>query len=206
MSAGTAHYIRGYLATLSDLLAAVDIEAANRAVDLLESVYRSGRRLVFCGNGGSGTTASHLACDFQKGILLDGPDNTPFEVISLTDSPALISAWGNDTEFANIFAGQARTWLRSGDVLIAISGSGNSPNVLGAVEIARQRGATSIGFCGYGGGKLARIVDLPLVIHRRNIQQVEDVHLVLGHLLFSALRDRIKGLLDAQVTVYNGLI
>jgi D-sedoheptulose 7-phosphate isomerase len=197
MSADTAHYIRDYITTLSGLLAAVDVETVARAVDLLEEVYRSGKRLVLCGNGGSGTTASHLACDFMKGILLEGPDNRPFEVIGLTDSPALLSAWGNDTDFANIFAGQARTWLRPGDVLIAFSGSGNSPNVLKAAEVARQAGATSIGLCGYGGGRLAAVVDLPIVIRKSNMQQVEDVHLVLGHILFSSLRDRIKGLLAA---------
>ncbi len=197
MSAATPHYVRDYLTTLSGLLAAVDIDAVTRAVDLLEAAYLNGRRLVFCGNGGSGSTASHLVCDFMKNILLEGPDNKPFEVIALTDSPALLSAWGNDTEFANIFAGQARTWLRPGDVLIALSGSGNSPNVLQAVEIAKQTGATSIGLCGYSGGSLAASVDLPLVIARRNMQQVEDMHLILGHILFSALRDRIKGLLAA---------
>jgi D-sedoheptulose 7-phosphate isomerase len=133
----------------------------------------------------------------MKGILLEGPENKPFEVISLNDSAALLSAWGNDTEFANIFAGQARTWLRPGDVLVAVSSSGDSPNVLRAVEIASQRGATSIGLCGYSGGRLAGLVDLPLVVLKRNPQQVEDIHLMLGHILFSSLRDRIKGLLAA---------
>lgn len=196
-SVGTAHYIRDYLQTLCGLLAEVDTEAMTRAVDLLEDAYRNGRRLVLCGNGGSGTTASHLVCDFQKSLLLEGPENKPFEVIALNDSSALLSAWANDTEFANIFAGQARTWLRAGDVLIAISGSGESPNVLRAVEVARQTGASSIGLCGYDGGKLAAIVDLAFVVERHNMQQVEDVHLALGHILFSALRDRIKGLLAA---------
>jgi D-sedoheptulose 7-phosphate isomerase len=197
MSANTAHYIRDYITTLSDLLASIDVESVTRAVDLLEEVYHNGRRLVFCGNGGSGTTASHLACDFMKNILLEGPGNKPLEVIALTDSPALLSAWGNDTEFTNVFAGQARTWLRPGDLLIAISGSGNSPNVLKAVEVARQAGAVSLGLCGYNGGDLASVVDLPIVIRKRNMQQVEDVHMVLGHILFSSLRDRIKGLLAA---------
>ena len=82
-------------------------------------------------------------------------------------------------------------------MLIALSGSGNSPNILKAVEIAKQVGATSIGLCGYSGGSLATVVDLPLVVNRRNMQQVEDMHLTLGHILFSALRDRIKGLLAA---------
>ena len=194
-SVDTAHYIRDYLTNLSALLVAVDVTAVTCAVDLLETAYRNDRRLVLCGNGGSGTTASHLVCDFMKGILLEGPDNKPFEVIALSDSPALLSAWANDSAFAEVFAGQARTWLRPGDILLAISGSGNSPNILQVVEAARERGATSIGFCGYDGGRLADSVDLALVVERRNMQQVEDVHLALGHILFSALRDRIKGIL-----------
>ncbi|MBC8143847.1 MAG: SIS domain-containing protein, partial [Armatimonadetes bacterium] len=132
-------------------------------------------------------------CDFSKNVLLDS--GKAFEVIALTDSPSLLTAWGNDTDFANVFAGQARTWLRDGDVLLAISGSGNSPNVLRAVEVASEVGAVSIGFCGYGGGKLAGMVTHPVVVHRRNMQQVEDLHMVFGHVVFSALRDRIKGLL-----------
>ena len=131
----------------------------------------------------------------MKIIFLEG--GKPFEVVALTDSPALISAWGNDTHFEHIFAGQAKTWLRKGDVLIGISGSGNSKNILNAVQVAREVGATSIGWCGYSGGKLAEAVDLAVVVHQRNMQQVEDMHLIFGHIVFSALRDRIKGHLTA---------
>lgn len=195
MDAGVTGYVSDYFRTLKALLDAVDPAQVEKVVDLLLAAYREDRRLVFCGNGGSASTASHLVCDFMKNILLDG--GKPFEVIALTDSPALLSAWGNDTEFANIFAGQARTWLRPGDILIAISGSGNSPNVLRAVEVAHEAGATTVGFCGYGGGKLAGLAQVNLVVDRRNMQQVEDLHMIFGHVIFSALRDRIKGLLTA---------
>lgn len=195
MSGGVNHYVADYLETLRQLLAAVDTAQVARVVDTLFVAYRSDRRVVLCGNGGSASTASHLVCDLMKNILLDG--GKPFEVVALTDSPALLSAWANDTEFAHVFAGQARTWLRTGDVLIAISGSGNSANVLRAVEVAQEVGATSIGFCGYGGGKLADLAQLNLVVDQPNMQQVEDLHLIFGHIVFSALRDRIKGLLAA---------
>jgi D-sedoheptulose 7-phosphate isomerase len=191
-SRDTAHYVSHYLSTLTSLLGAIDLAQVTKAVDMIEDAYKHGRRVVLCGNGGSASTASHLVCDFAKNILLDG-GGRPFEVVALTDSVALLSAWGNDTEFANVFAGQARTWVRSGDILIAISGSGNSPNVLNAVAVGREVGAATIGLCGYGGGKLAHLVDLAIVVHKRNMQQVEDVHMVIGHILFSALRDRIKG-------------
>jgi D-sedoheptulose 7-phosphate isomerase len=194
MSAGTANYARSYFTTLKSLLDAVDNEQLEQIVDILHDCYTKDRRLVLCGNGGSGSTSSHLVCDFQKNILLDG--GKPFEVVALTDSPALISAWGNDTSYENVFAGQARTWLREGDVLIAISGSGNSPNILRAVEVANEVGATSVGLCGYGGGKLAGQAKVAVVVDKRNMQQVEDLHMIFGHVLFSALRDRIKGLLN----------
>jgi D-sedoheptulose 7-phosphate isomerase len=126
-------------------------------------------------------------------VYLEG--GRAWEVVALTDSPALLTAWGNDTEFANVFAGQARTWLRPGDVLIAISGSGNSPNVLGAVDVANEVGATSIGWSGFGGGRLAGRARVNVVIENHNMQQVEDLHMILGHVVFAALRDRIKGLL-----------
>jgi len=191
---GLPHYIRDYVSTVQRLLNDIDVDAIDRTVELLVTAYNNDRRVVLCGNGGSASTASHLVCDLMKNIFLDG--GKPFEVVALTDSPALISAWANDTHFENVFAGQARTWLRAGDVLIAISGSGNSGNVLNAVEVARAVGATSIGWCGYSGGKLAQIVDLAVVVHQRNMQQVEDLHLIIGHIVFSALRDRVKGLLQ----------
>ena len=193
MTGGTAHYVRDYFNGLKTLLDAVNPDRITEIVNTIYAVYRENRRLVICGNGGSASTASHLVCDFQKNVLLDG--GKPFEVVALTDSPALLLAWGNDTAFDNVFAGQARTWLRKGDVLIAISSSGNSPNVLKAVELANEIGATSIGLCGCGGGKLAGLAKIAVVVEKRNMQQVEDLHMIFGHVIFSALRDRIKGLL-----------
>ena len=194
-SAGTRGYIADYLRSLTALLSEIDPDAVARVVDVLYDCWRRDARRVLCGNGGSASTASHLVCDLSKNIYLEG--GKPFEVVALTDSAAVLLAWGNDTDFSNVFAGQARTWLRAGDVLIAISGSGNSPNVLAAVKVGCEVGATTIGLCGYSGGKLAEMADLSLVARRDNMQQVEDVHMVLGHVLFSALRDRIHGRLTA---------
>ena len=107
------------------------------------------------------------------------------------DSVPLLTAWGNDTEYANVFAGQAQTWLRPGDLLVAISGSGNSPNILAAVEAAHEAGAMTLGWSGFGGGKLARLAQHNVVVHSDNMQMVEDAHMVVGHLIYSALRDRL---------------
>ncbi len=193
MASGVSGYVRDYLTTLQELIDDVSVDDIARVVDELVRVYEAGGRLVLCGNGGSASTASHLVCDLSKNIYLDG--GKPFEVIALTDSPALLSAWGNDTEFANVFAGQARTWLRPGDVLLAISASGNSPNIVKVIEAAHEVGAVTIGFSGCGGGRLAEMAQINLVVHQRNMQQVEDLHMIFGHVVFSALRDRIKGLL-----------
>ena len=162
-------YVRNYLETVQSLLGQVAEDDVDAVIDLLWDNYQQGRRVVFCGNGGSAATASHLPADFQKNMYLDG--GRPWECLSLVDSVPLLTAWGNDTEYANIFAGQARTWLRPNDLLIAISGSGNSPNVLAAVEAAHDAGAITIGWSGFGGGKLAEI---GAAQHRRRLPQYAD--------------------------------
>ncbi len=190
---GVQSYIKDYLRSLRALLSDVEPAEVERVVDILWECYQNGCRLVLCGNGGSAATASHLVCDFQKNVYLES--GRAWEVVALTDSPSLLTAWGNDTEYANVFAGQARTWLREGDVLIAISGSGNSPNVLAAVDVANAVGATSIGWSGFGGGKLAERARVNVIVSSPNMQMIEDIHMVLGHMVYSALRDRIKGLI-----------
>ncbi len=182
-------YVRDYLETVSALLGQVPEADVERVIDLLWDNYCAGRRVVFCGNGGSAATASHLPADFQKNMYLDG--GRPWECLSVVDSIPLLTAWGNDTEYANVFAGQVRTWLRAGDLLIIISGSGNSPNVLAAVEAAHEVGAITIGWSGFGGGKLAGMAHHNIVVESHNMQMVEDVHMVLGHVIYSALRDRL---------------
>ena len=180
---------RTYLHQMAALLAVLPEDDIAVAADLLWDNYAEGRRAVFCGNGGSAATASHLPADFQKSMFLHA--GRPWECLSLTDSVPLLTAWGNDTEFAQIFAGQARTWLRPGDLLVAISGSGNSPNVLAAVDAAHERGAVTLGWSGFGGGALAGKVQHKVVVPSHNMQMVEDAHMVIGHMIYSALRDRV---------------
>jgi len=183
-------YITDYLGRMAALLHTVQAEEIDEAIGLFWDNYVHGRRAIFCGNGGSAATASHLPADFQKNIHEHG--GKPWEILSLVDSVPLLTAWSNDTEFANVFAGQARTWLRPGDLLIAISGSGNSPNILAAVEAAHEIGAITLGLSGFGGGLLAQKVLHNIVIHSDNMQMVEDAHMVIGHLIYSALRDKLS--------------
>lgn len=192
-------YTRDYLNALTALLVDVSEGEVDRVVELLWENCRAGGRVVFCGNGGSASTASHLATDFQKCLFLE--TGRAWECLSLADSIPLLTAWGNDTDYANVFAGQARCWLRANDLLLALSGSGNSPNVLAAVEAAHEAGAITVGLCGFGGGKLARAAQHSIVVHADNMQRVEDVHMILGHVLFSAVRDRLRAASAAMPTL-----
>jgi D-sedoheptulose 7-phosphate isomerase len=182
--------IRFYLNDLGRLLAELPVATIQRVIDLLVEAYESDRRLILLGNGGSAATASHLVADFQKMIYLAG--RKPFRAMACTDSMPLVTAWANDTEYANVFAEQVRTWAEAKDVVLAISGSGNSPNVLRAVEVARECGATTIGLSGFAGGKLAQRVDLSIVVPCDNMQRIEDIHMILGHLFFWRMMDEVK--------------
>jgi D-sedoheptulose 7-phosphate isomerase len=113
--------------------------------------------------------------------------------MAFTDAMPLITAWANDTEYERIFAEQVATWASPGDLLIAISGSGNSPNVLRAVEEAKARGATTIGLTGFDGGKLAKMADKVIIVPSDNMQKVEDVHVVLAHVIYTCLYREIGG-------------
>lgn len=183
--------IQFYLSDLGQLLAGLPVAEIRRVVDRLLQAYREDRRLILLGNGGSAATASHLVADFQKMIYLSG--GRPFRAMACTDSMPLVTAWANDTDYAGVFAEQVRTWAEPGDVVLAISGSGNSPNILRAVGVARAIGATTIGLSGFAGGKLAEMVDISIVVPCDNMQRIEDVHMVLGHLFFWRMQQEIEG-------------
>jgi D-sedoheptulose 7-phosphate isomerase len=182
--------IRAYLDEVSALVAELPAERIGAVVDRLLTAYDAGKQLLLLGNGGSAATASHLMNDFQKCIYLAG--GKPFRALALTDSVSLLTAWANDTAYDNVFAEQVRTWARPGDILIAISGSGNSPNVLQAVRVARECGAWTLGLAGFQGGKLKDLVDECLVVPCDNMQRIEDVHMVVGHLLFWRMMGRLE--------------
>jgi len=170
-----------YLSQLKTALDALDLEAVRRARDWVGQTRLEGRQLFLCGNGGSAATASHLANDLGKGASYGRASR--FRVIALTDNLPWITALANDVGYEAIFAEQLRNLGQEGDLLIAISGSGNSPNVLNAVRVAGELGMRSIGWCGFGGGKLAGMVDLPVVVDSRHMGRVEDVHAILMHLI-----------------------
>jgi D-sedoheptulose 7-phosphate isomerase len=171
-----------YLNNLQELLSALPVAQLDRLVERLLGLYTEGRQLFLLGNGGSAATCSHIVNDFQKCVYLAG--GRTFRCLAVTDSIPLITAWANDTAYEHVFAEQLRPWVQPGDMVICVSGSGNSPNVLKAAALARELGAYTVGLCGYEGGKLAPMVDEPIVVRCDNMQRIEDVHMVILHILF----------------------
>lgn len=180
--------IRDYINRLHSTLDQLDVIAIRQAIDILHTARLRGNTIFVMGNGGSASTASHLVCDLVKNTRAPGfPD---FRVMGLADNMALLSAYANDEGYENVFAQQLRTFIQRGDIVIAISTSGNSPNVLEAVRVANRHGATTIGMTGFDGGKLAPMVTLNLHVPSDIIEQVEDIHLMLEHLISKDLREQ----------------
>ena len=149
---------------------------------------RNGRRRIYTlGNGGSASTASHMASDLNKGASRN--DAPRFRAIALTDNMPTVLAWGNDSSYEDIFVEQLKNHLEKDDVVIAISGSGNSMNVIRAVEYANKAGAVTIGLTGFDGGKLAKVASICYAVPCKCMQQVEDIHLLIEHMLSMTLRD-----------------
>jgi D-sedoheptulose 7-phosphate isomerase len=182
--------IQQYLEEVQYTLGALPLERIRNVIDLLMSANYAGSTVFTLGNGGSAATASHFACDLAKGTIT--PNRPRFRVVALTDNVPLMTAWSNDVAYDDVFAEQLRGLIRPADVVVAISGSGNSPNVLRAVELARRMEGIIIGFSGFDGGRLSTLVDIPVVVPCDCMEQIEDVHLVLCHLTTSVLRERMR--------------
>jgi D-sedoheptulose 7-phosphate isomerase len=170
-------------------MAAVSIPDLRGVEDALFDAWRHGRTIFIAGNGGSAATASHWTNDLNKGTITAGRQR--FRAIALTDNVPLITAWSNDTAYERIFMEQMTNLLRPRDVFIAISGSGNSPNIVAAARWARGAGAVTIGLTGGGGGRLRALVDHVVIVPTDRMEQIEDVHSALAHALCTVLRTRI---------------
>jgi len=185
---GLEAYVRTYVAeTKSALHEPYLFEAMRRIVPMLLKARSEERNVFFFGNGGSASTASHFVVDIGKATIRG--DGKRFRCLALVDNVESLTAWGNDTEYARVFSEQLKGLAKAGDVAVGISGSGNSPNVLEAVRVARALGLATVGLTGMGGGKLKDLVDVPLVVPSNSMQHIEDVHLLVCHLLTAYLRD-----------------
>ncbi len=179
----------GYLLGMRAVVSRLDKEQIGRIADAIWEARRYDRQIFIMGNGGSASTASHFCSDLSKTTLVPGKKG--FRVVPLTDNIPLMTAWGNDAGFENIFYGQLLNLLNPNDVVIGISGGGMSPNVLKALDLARERGARTIGMAGFAGGRLKDAVEECFIVPSDNYQFIEDVHMILVHLIASVLRERI---------------
>lgn len=182
------NFIQSYLSELKDTLDDLSQEVIEQVLEILHEARLDNQQVFIFGNGGSASTASHFACDLGKNTRVKGSPN--FRVMGLTDNMALFSALANDEGYENVFAQQLATYLQPGDVVIGISTSGNSPNVVNAIQLANSVGAKTIGFTGFNSGKLGSMVDVNLHVPSHSIEQVEDIHLVMEHLITKALREK----------------
>lgn len=189
---GTAEqFARAYLGYLSGLLAQLDTRAIADVIEELEQARKNQCTVFVVGNGGSAATASHMANDLSVGA--DPADGSlPFRVLALTDNLAALTAIANDAGYDNLFIYQLRIHYRPGDMLIAISASGSSPNVVEAARWVKKRGGRVVGLVGFDGGELKRLSDV--VIHAKTPKgeygPVEDIHMIMDHLIYSWLKAR----------------
>lgn len=175
--------IRDYLALEIEILKKLDVEQINAALNLLDETRQKKGRIYICGNGGSAATASHFQNDFNKGVseYID----VPFRFHCLNDNVATLMAIANDIGYEEVFRFQLRNNLEENDVLVAISGSGNSHNVIRAVEYAKEHGCEIIGLTGFSGGKLKELSDISLHAPVNSMQVTEDIHMIFDHLMMS---------------------
>lgn len=202
-SQGAKHYFRMHY----EILDSLPYEQIEEMTHQLWQACHQGRTVFSFGNGGSAALASHFACDLGKGTLIGLNGSKRFRVIALTDNLPLITAWANDTSYDDVFAEQLRSLAIVGDVALAISGSGNSGNVLRALEVARSSGCTTMGITGYSGGKMKALCDYCVVVPSDNMQIIEDFHLSVCHALFTSICRRISEspkVISASASVAHG--
>jgi len=180
--AGTA---QDYISRLSAVLAAVDRAQVDNAVNVIAEAWRAGRQVITLGNGGSSMTALHFVNDWNKSIFM--ASGKPFRGRSLVDNMGLVMSYGNDVSFQDIFVEQLKNLLQPGDLVIAISGSGNSENVIRAVRYANEHGAVTLGLCGYRGGRLKELAQHVVWADVDDMQLSEDVHAIFGHIVMQRL-------------------
>jgi D-sedoheptulose 7-phosphate isomerase len=174
-------FASNYKSGLLQAIETVDLERVRQAIAILAEARAAGRHIFVCGNGGSASTASHFACDMVKGASFQRAER--FRIMALTDSLPTLTAYSNDVDYACVFAEQLKNFAQPGDVLMAISGSGNSPNVLRAMEYANSVGCRTIALTGRDGGKLGPLAELNIQVAEPHMGRIEDVHMIVSHMI-----------------------
>ena len=184
--------IKNYIELEREVLSKLDVEQINKAINELVRTQEEGNTVYVFGNGGSGSTSSHFQNDFNKGLSehLD----KKFNFCCLNDNMSTLTAIANDSSYEEVFKFQLEGHLKPGDVVMALSGSGNSKNIIKAVEYAKENGNTVIGITGYNGGKLKEMCDISLHVPVNSMQMSEDIHMIFDHLMMSVLYLRMCGI------------
>lgn len=184
-----------YISEFKSLLDRLPLDIIAQVIEVVHAARLQGRKVFVMGNGGSASTASHMVCDLAKNTRKPGLPS--LKVIGLADNMPIFSAYANDEGYENVFAQQLENLVEKDDVVIAISASGNSKNVLRAVELANRMGALTIGFTGFDGGQLGKMAQIHLHVPSDCIEQVEDIHLMLDHIITKALKELAQTLTSA---------
>lgn len=183
-------HIQNYISILQQTMDQLPTQLIVDVIRVLQYARVQGNQIFIMGNGGSATTSSHFVCDLAKNTRRVGLPH--FRVIGLADNMSILSAYANDEGYENIFAQQLANLIRPGDVVIGISASGNSKNVINAIEEAQNHSAITIGFTGFDGGRLGQMVDINIHVQSNIIEHVEDVHLMLEHLIVKAIKEQAQ--------------
>lgn len=170
-----------YKARLAEAIDTIDLGKVEQAIDLFREARDQGRHIFVCGNGGSASTASHFACDIVKGASFNRDKR--FRIMALTDQLPTLTAYANDVSYECVFVEQLRNFAEPGDLLMAISGSGNSPNVLRAIEYANSLGCRTIALTGRDGGKLGSLAQLNIQVAEPHMGRIEDGHMIVCHMI-----------------------
>lgn len=181
-------YLQNYMSKLQQTMDQLSQPLISDVIHVLQRARMRGSQVFIMGNGGSASTASHFVCDLAKNTRREGLPH--FRAIGLTDNMEIFSAYANDEGYESVFSQQLVNLIRPDDIVIAISASGNSKNVLNAVEEAKKYGVTTIGFTGFNGGRLGQIVDIQIHVDSDIIEHVEDIHLMLEHMIVLTIKDQ----------------
>ena len=184
--------IKTYLEQEIDILKRIDVSAVNEVLNLLEAGIKREATIYVFGNGGSAATASHFQNDFNKGV--SEHIDKKFRFLCLNDNVATVMAVANDVGYEEVFRFQLQGKIKKGDILMAISGSGNSPNVINAVEYGKKQGCKVVGLTGYSGGRLKELSDISLHVPINSMQITEDVHMIFNHLMMSVFYKSMCGI------------
>jgi D-sedoheptulose 7-phosphate isomerase len=177
--------VSNYLEAHARLGQKLNIDTFQKGIDMIKAAFESGNKIITCGNGGSASTASHYITDWNKMVNL--ATGKKFRGVCLCDNVGLITAYGNDLAYEDVFAGQIDALMDEGDLLVAVSGSGNSPNIIKAIEAARRASGKVLGVIGYDGGKMMPMCDHSVWVQSFDMQLCEDVHLMFGHMVMKTL-------------------